>query len=412
MSNISLLWTTDAGGAWMAMLIDATIKGTVILLLAGLATWLLRAAPAAMRHLVWLLAVASLLLLPVLSVTVPTWQVLPVWMSPERVISTPPAAATAAQPVAVTVGPDEPGLAAAGESAVATSGRPTELAVHSATPAAVLAAPDVVAGPEPAGTVPPAMPTQLSVRAIVVLVWLAGTAAVLGRTMLGVLSLGLLGWRARLSDCRVWAGMLGQVSQDLGLKRRVALLESNHRAMPMVWGIWRPKLLVPAESGTWSTERRRVVLLHELAHVKRWDCLWQMVVQVACAVYWFHPLVWVVRRSMQAECERACDDLVLEAGSKPSDYASHLLEIASGLHAERLSGVAAIAMARPSRLEGRLLAILDVKRSRSALTWGVVLAGIVLLGSVVVPVAMLKAGTEPAMKVEANSPSATQPAAD
>ncbi len=166
--------------------------------------------------------------------------------------------------------------------------------------------------------------------------------------------------------------------------------------MPMLWGIVRPCLLVPAEALDWPQERRRVVLLHELAHVKRWDCLWQMLAQAACAVYWFHPLAWDSRRRMQAERERACDDLVLAGGPKASEYAHHLLEIASGLHAGRLGAAAAIAMARPNRLEGRLLAILDVKRNRRALTGGAVLAGLVLLAGLLVPVAMLRAGGEPA----------------
>ena len=345
----------------------------------------------------------------VLSVTAPTWRVLPAWMSTEGVVSVPPLLTDAAEPVAVPAASRQPGPAAAEGLAGRGFRRQADSVFPSASPTGDPMTTDSPATPQ---AVPAAESVYVSGPAAVVLVWLAGMAAVLTRTLLGVASLALLGWRARLSDKPVWRDALGRVSQDLGLRRQVTLLESRHRAMPMVWGIWRPKLLVPAESGEWSIQRRRVVLLHELAHVKRWDCLWQMVVQMACAVYWFHPLVWAVRRWMQAERERACDDMVLHAGAKPSDYARHLLEIASGLYAGRLSDVVAIAMARPSRLEGRLLAILDAKRSRRALTWSVVLAGIVLVGGVLVPVSMMKAGAGSTAETKADVSPSTQPAVD
>src|SRR5438874_11684073 len=121
-------------------------------------------------------------------------------------------------------------------------------------------------------------------------------------------------------------------------------------------------MLLPAEAGQWSAERRRIVLLHELAHVKRWDCLTQMITRIVCAFYWFNPLVWVAVRRMCIERERACDDLVLNSGCKASEYASHLVAIAGKFR--RAPQVAAIAVARPSGLERRIRAILDGRRNR------------------------------------------------
>src|SRR5262249_36577705 len=140
--------------------------------------------------------------------------------------------------------------------------------------------------------------------------------------------------------------------------------ESAENLMPMTWGWLRPVVLLPVEAGQWTPQRKEIVLRHELAHVKRWDCLSQFIAQTACAVYWFNPLVWVAERRMCVERERACDDLVLEGGWKASDYASHLLEIAQSFR--RVPRVAAIAMARSAQLKTRIVAIVDQSRARRA----------------------------------------------
>jgi hypothetical protein len=113
----------------------------------------------------------------------------------------------------------------------------------------------------------------------------------------------------------------------------------------------------------WSDERRQSVLLHELAHIRRHDCRVQLVAQAACALYWFNPLVWTAASHLRSERERACDDQVLHFGAQASSYAAHLLDIARELRPS-LRPSAALAMARPSDLEGRLLSVLAARRAR------------------------------------------------
>src|SRR2546423_1514821 len=162
--------------------------------------------------------------------------------------------------------------------------------------------------------------------------------------------------------------LVEDLSLEVGVTRQVRLLQAKGAAMPMTWGIRRPAILLPADADTWSAERRRDVLLHELAHVKRHDFFTQLMARVACAVYWFHPLVWLAATRLREERERACDDHVLRAGATPSAYATHLLEIARGLRAARATSLASVAMARPAQLATRLLDVLAARRSRDTLS--------------------------------------------
>ena len=103
---------------------------------------------------------------------------------------------------------------------------------------------------------------------------------------------------------------------------------SREQSMPMAFGTRRPAILIPATADTWPEDRRRAVILHELAHVARYDCLTQLLAFAACTLYWFHPAVWWVARRLRVERELACDDRVIAAGAPARDYAGHLLEIA------------------------------------------------------------------------------------
>jgi hypothetical protein len=117
-----------------------------------------------------------------------------------------------------------------------------------------------------------------------------------------------------------------------------------------------------------------VVLLHELAHVRRGDWLWLLLAEAALAFYWWHPLAWVLGRQVRRDSERACDDLVLAAGTKPSVYAGHLLGIFRSLSAAAHPVAPAVASARPSHFEGRLRAILAPGQPRREMPRGRALA--------------------------------------
>lgn len=342
----------------IAILADAFVKSTVILLLAALVTLCLRRAPASLRHLVWTLACGGVLVLPIASALLPDWRVagwprmdVPVAFDLNQISSPAPATAVVDRDASVP---------AAASTRTTVSADP--VAPVAPAPAAVIEHSSTTA----AG--PVRWQITLNWTALIVPVWLGGVAIVL---MLLAIGLARIAWLERSNQPvtdEAWLRLIGDLSLELGLTRSVRLLQSDGPAMPMTWGVRRPAILIPVDADDWTPERRRDVLLHELAHVKRHDYLTQLLARVACALYWFQPLVWLAATRLREERERACDDHVLRAGATPSVYATHLLDIARGLRAARATSLASVAMARPAQLATRLLDVLDARRSRDTLS--------------------------------------------
>jgi beta-lactamase regulating signal transducer with metallopeptidase domain len=334
----------------IALLVDAFVKATVILLLAAAVTLLLRRSTAALRHFVWALACGGILVLPLATALLPDVRVA-AWPRVDV-----PVAFHAEQGPA----PSEP------------------VARRSA------------AAPAPTTTVAPD-PVRFRLTtdwtAYVFPVWLSGVGVVLLLLAVGMVRIAWLYRVTKPVQDESWLLLLEDLSRQLGLSRYVRLLQANAPAMPMTWGIRRPAILLPAEADHWPAARRRDVLLHELAHVKRQDFLIQLIARVACAVYWFHPLVWLAATRLREERERACDDHVLRAGAMPSVYATHLLEIARGLRAAPATSLASVAMARPAQLATRLIDVLDARRCRDTLSPRSALPAWIAAIVVVVPLA-------------------------
>ncbi len=359
-----------ADGIWsqcLAVLIDSGVKGAVLLGVAALIVLSLRRASAATRHLVWALALDGLLLLPLLSITMPSLQlpILPREIKP--VAQSAPAPAPRGEVVATTAAPGVAGPAV--EPFVAT-----QAAAHA-----------------PFAEPPSEAKTPLPPAFWAVAAWLALAGLILLPLGGGMIAVERMARAGRPME-EPWRGLARKLAESLGLRRRVRVLAAPPQTMPMAIGLFRATVLMPDGANRWPDAKRRAVLLHELAHVKRRDCLTHAVARVAVALHWFNPLAWVALRRMRIERERACDDLVLTAGERPATYADHLLEIARTMQAGTLASAAAITMAKRSQLEGRLLAILDAGRNRGAIRKWVLILGLILLLLITIPLAALKIG--------------------
>ncbi len=378
--------------ALLLALADAALKSAALLALAAAASLALRKASAAARHALWVGVLVGVLLLPILSYALPEWRVpwLPQWQGW--------APAAPVSPTVETHGLAIP-LSTIEAAPVPMAGSPLPALSAASARAAPWDAP--LAKAQPATATASATAFKLSLP-LVSMVWLIGLCLALVPLLLGWWQAARVTRRGRLLGDAEWAALLAETTQALDLRRKVGLHATPGAVMPFTWGAWRPVVIFPETVEKWTPTRRRLVLLHELGHVKRHDWATQTLGALACALYWFNPLAWLAVRQLRLEREQACDDLVLRCGQPPRDYAHELLDIAAASARHRMLNWVAVPMARQSKLEVRLRAILDGTRNRRTLTRAMVLGLLALLAVVVIPMAMLH-GAEAEKPVPANA---------
>jgi len=333
-SNIDPLAVAVAAYPAALPVVLVLLKVTGLLLAALLAARALQRASAGSRHLVWLTALAALLLVPPLAV----WGPLPIRILPET-LSPPAAPATESN----TFDPQP-------------SGR-----LIGDLPASGIVQPS---DPSPVSTTSAVAEwTRKAAASPILLLWALGALVLLARLGFGAWSVRRIVRRSKPLDHPDWQTPLYEIADRLGLERAPRLLRSEDVKMPFAAGLLTATIVLPAESDGWTADRRIAVLIHELGHVRRRDLIGHTLGRIACAVYWFHPLVWTAARRLRAESERACDDLALAFGARPSDYAEHLLEIVTSVRNHYTPAVA-LALAHRKDFEGRMLAILNPELRR------------------------------------------------
>jgi TonB family protein len=318
------------------------VKCTAIFAAAWLIVFLLRRRSAALRNLVWTGAFTAVLALPVLSNALPSLHVPAPWLMQTE--------ATTFQ-TTVTI----PASSAA---------RQINLASARTKPAQGLAVPAVLA-----------------------YVWIFGSACSLFQMLIA--SISLIRLRRSLSPFPE-AGF-PELQRMLGISHKISLLAANPGTMPAAFGIFEPTVLLPVDALNWPGERRRVVLLHEIAHIARGDTFTQVIARTALAVYWWNPLAWVAWFSFLKEREHAADDAVLASGARNTDYASHLLDVARAVRPMSVLAGSAICMARRGRLEDRMKAILDSHISRTVTGSTAIVATLVAAIVISAPIATVRA---------------------
>ena len=358
------------------VLFELELKCSLLLLTSFLLLLLIRRLSAAQRHLVLMLAVWGGLLIPVAHFLLPHWETALLTPFTSKGIN-----AISIQQMKI---PEEsaPPFSPNGSIDPADTDSLTEPACSTSTVSPQLA-------------VAPELPARISPSQIAGWIGLGGMACITLSLLIANLSAQSI-VRHAVPIKEDWKNTWKQIKHRVPLARNIALLESDSRLAPMALGLFRSTVVLPEEAHTWSEQKRSAVLMHELAHIKRKDCLTHLLCGAVLALHWFNPLFWIAIRRLRLEREHACDDYVLTNGAEAADYADQLLELARIQSGVPLLSTA-ITMARRNALEGRLLAILDSGRRRSALGLGAISFALLLTAGVALPLASATGQKEDAL---------------
>jgi beta-lactamase regulating signal transducer with metallopeptidase domain len=332
----------------MSLLLEFAIKISLVVALGLIVASVLHRKSASLRH--WLLtaSMAAALATPLLVQWAPAWR-LPVAMPVESralVIGQPQTTSHREPRIGITTSIDPESLRAASR-------------------------------PEPDPT------------SIVIAVWMVGVAVNLAGLLLGFRRLRRIAASATIVRDGPWADITRTLSVHFTLRRRVTILQSQLPASLVTWGFLAPRVLLPIDAASWDPDRIRVVLAHELAHVRRHDWIIQIGAELVRIANWFNPLVWLASARLRLESERACDDAVVNLGVSGHEYAEHLLALARQFGRARHMPFPAVAIVpRPSNLERRVTAMLNARVSRRPISRLARAATLVALFAVAIPIAL------------------------
>ncbi len=236
---------------------------------------------------------------------------------------------------------------------------------------------------------------ELTVWRVLTAIYLSGSLLLLVRIASGLLQLRRLVHESPFVDRSEWLLALEHWQRELGLVRRVRLVSSRTVTTPMTFTWGCAFIVIPNElEQTATPEERSAAILHELVHVHRSDFVWQLLVRTLEAIYWFHPLLWVLARAMTSTRELVCDAICARRLGTV-DYARALIELAGRYRRSSVPAVG-LAMARSSKLRRRLSSlsrVTPVLRSRpsgfQATALAAILSGLVVCSGALSPVAAI-----------------------
>lgn len=292
------------------MMLSVAIRVSVVLLLTGVVAFGLRRASAALRHAVWAVGLFVALALPLASFALPAWSVIPV--------------STAMSSVATETG------------IVTLFGSRAHASVNPMT--------------------------------ILGVMWGVGALIALVRIVLGELALNRWKHRAHPVFSAAWRDVIADITNRSAHSPNTTFLECDWISAPCTWGTIQPVVLLPTAGSAWTRSQRECALLHELAHVQRFDSATQLLGRLACALYWFNPLVWLASREARVAQEEACDNAVLAERVVPSDYAALLIGVCGKNTSCGGNMIAALGLVRATGTETRVRSVLDAHRRRSPLS--------------------------------------------
>jgi beta-lactamase regulating signal transducer with metallopeptidase domain len=362
-----------------------TIKILAVLAITTVGAAIARRHSASTRHLIWLAGLSTCALIPFAAIVTPRWSAAPVESYAHNVRD------RVLRPVI-----SRPSLRLEPKRSFTDSPltKSSDSPLHrsdSSNPIAITAVRPLVAQPATAtrrGVASRKSETSSSpsLADVVALGWFLGIAVCAMRLIVAVKSSRTL--RARSHPCAAAEPLTQEIRHQLGISRRVEIRSANELRTPLTFGWLRPVVVLPEESLDWTQERLRSVLIHELAHVRRFDWLILVGMQALACVQWFNPFVWYAIGKLRSEAEYACDDEVILRGLAPTRYASELLQIARTISVDR--SPLTVGMARRPQVEARIASILSPRTPRGLLNGRATTKALLLVLAIGLPLAAVR----------------------
>lgn len=222
---------------------------------------------------------------------------------------------------------------------------------------------------------------------ILLYLWLLGTAVASGRVIIGLIGCAWKGHNARPLDSQRLLELVDKAAQRIGLGKKPFIMISTDSAVPHIYGIFKPTLILPYSVMQWPSARLVSVLRHELAHIKRKDNITWPLTNLAAAWLWFVPILWVMLARVKRDKERACDDYAV-AGEKSSiGYAHHLLEACASVRTAVRPLPISFLFSRKSEVRERIVYMLQHGINRLPISRTGQIALVILLLAMAVPLA-------------------------
>ncbi len=336
-------------------------QGAVIGALVAAAVWILRKSPPSSRYT---LHSVALVCLPVcIVVTFATVEVPRHWRTPDRVdgfasLSADNQLALSTEFIAIDSPTEsENGTQRTGEELRPGQPAPIDHAVEGAN----------TKGPGDAltNTHPQTQPFFVRLAPTVAVVYFVGASLFLLRLIAATWG----GHRLRIASTPIDDPSLLKLvvdqSRQVGLRLAPTVAYCERVAVPMAVGVLRPVVLLPASIMTGlDPEQFAAIISHELAHIRRYDLLMNLIQRLIESLLFFHPVVWYISRRMSAERESCCDDLVVSSGYDPMDYAGALLQMAERCSPTGQPDAVAVAVSGPnvSQFEVRIQRLMNGSR--------------------------------------------------
>jgi len=350
--------------SWFQLIADITIKISFVLAIAFLVISIWEKSSASVKHFIWLLAIVSVLITPVLS-----------YLSTELDIS-----------INIMGQGNPQNLRSDNRAFYGEWNGPEKNRIKNPASNDPAAAANTVSQSKESGDRKyffPAIFKEITWQMWLAAFWIIGMFVFLVRIVLGAMITRKSKDGISVTENPAITDILEDITIRLNIKRNIHVGLSKNQNMPAVHGIFKPVIILPHDAAKWSHNRKRSVLLHEMAHIKRFDYLSNSLAYAVSLVFWFNPFVWYAVRRLFNEAERACDDMVVSNGVRSTLYAQYLINSARLLLKQKWVSPLETAMAKKSSLEGRILSIIDDKKTRKKVGNVVTISSLLLTAIIV-----------------------------